>query len=312
MYNKVKKLRSRVFVDNPKNPLLDSFDIKNLKTSKERENTVKKKVSDLLEFEEFIEKESGKSLKKYFIEKGLDQFYSDLDDTLPIIESRIGRCNETYPNWHKLNIFEKIFHLLIEGISTISDYEIHRLKFDETRAFYKMHVYNMRKKTLKENIVNTYNFFKERSENSSSIYYIGPTYGEIANPTENYPETKNKVFINLKKKSNKFLINLSISKLKIEDKFISFKIHKIVSFLYDYSLISLDEYNDFIFGTTDEKRIEYAKFGIGGSLIYRLEKDKQLNNIKLDINGNLTYNEDFNTYKKSIDDFFNFEIDRFF
>jgi len=76
-------------------------------------------------------------------------------------------------------------------------------------------------------------------------------------------------------------------------------------------LISKDEYHIYIYGTTDEKKIELTKYGLSISLISRLEKDDQLKNLSFDKYNNLTANTEFNTFKKSIDDFYRFEINRY-
>ncbi len=43
-------------------------------------------------------------------------------------------------------------------------------------------------------------------------------------------------------------------------------INKFIVFLYDFKIITKDEYNEFIYGTTDEDKIELTKYGltIGG------------------------------------------------
>ena len=115
----------------------------------------------------------------------------------------------------------------------------------------------------------------------------------------------------MKKQSDSRLINLAIVKLKLEDTFISFKINKFVLFLFDFNLITENEYLEFIYGTTDKIKIEFTKYGMNGSLIYRLEKDKQLQNIDFDANGNLVGNNDFNRYKEQVDVFYKYEIERF-
>ena len=81
--------------------------------------------------------------------------------------------------------------------------------------------------------------------------------------------------------------------------------------LFDYKLIDLDEYNLYIYGTTDEQKIALTKYGLNISLISRLSEDGQLSNMSFDSYNNLTANENFYKFLDSVDDFYKFEIKRF-
>lgn len=123
-----------------------------------------------------------------------------------------------------------------------------------------------------------------------------------------------KVAINLKgekPKTDEQLINYSIVKLKIEDDFISFKLNKFIVFLYDFNIISKDEYHEYVYGTTNESKIELTKFGLNIGLIDRLQKDGQLENLEFDQNNNLKSNKEFKEYLTTQNDFQRFEIERF-
>ena len=82
--------------------------------------------------------------------------------------------------------------------------------------------------------------------------------------------------------------------------------------MFDYKLITSDEYNLYIYGTTNQKKIELAKTGLSVSLISRLEEADQLVNIQLDEFNNLQTTEKFETYLSTVNDFYRFEIKRFF
>ena len=81
--------------------------------------------------------------------------------------------------------------------------------------------------------------------------------------------------------------------------------------LYNYELISEEDYNLYIYGTEERKNIDLIKFGLNGNLISRLEDAGQLENISFDESGNIKVNRAFNEFKESIDDFYRFEIERF-
>ena len=120
-----------------------------------------------------------------------------------------------------------------------------------------------------------------------------------------------KVYVDLSTKSDAELINLAIVKLKMEDDFISFKLNKFIVMMFDYKIITNDEYNLYIYGTTDKKKISLTKYGLSISLISRLERDGQLENISFDQFNNLKGNTNFEIFINSIDDFYKFEISRY-
>jgi hypothetical protein len=115
----------------------------------------------------------------------------------------------------------------------------------------------------------------------------------------------------LTSKNETELVNLAIVKLKIEDDFVSFKLNKFIVMLYDYDLISTNEYNEYVYGTTDQHKIELTKIGLNIGLINKLEADGQLKNIFLDEYNNLAANAEFMAYKSSANDFYRFELERF-
>ena len=81
--------------------------------------------------------------------------------------------------------------------------------------------------------------------------------------------------------------------------------------MYDYLIITKDEYHNYIYGTTDENKIELTKFGLTIGLIERLQNDNQLINLSFDENKNLTSNSEFKNYLETLNDFQRFEIERF-
>ena len=323
MFNKIKLLRNRSFSDIIDNPVLDEFDIESIKDSdKDVQQKKRDKVNKLIEYEDFLIKENlttKEKLKQYFIENSFNIFYNDLDFLVEKILESINNKNYLSPVWNDKNIIEKIFTLFIKDFAGkdnfMVDYEFFRLKEESARNYYHTHIEN-RKKSLKENIQIVFNYLKSRknSENPKDhIYYIGTTYGEeIFQSTKYFNELNNsKVAINLKVKKDEELVNYAIVKLKIEDDFISFKLNKFIVFLYDFGIITKDEYNEYVYGTTNEEKIELTKFGLTIGLIDRLQKDQQLINLSFDQNNNLTSNENFQEYLKTLNDFQRFEIERF-
>ncbi|MGB4399894.1 MAG: hypothetical protein WBJ10_11025, partial [Daejeonella sp.] len=87
---------------------------------------------------------------------------------------------------------------------------------------------------------------------------MGSSYGEVSRESTVYERFK-EVYVDLSTKSDQEMINLAIVKLKLEDDFISFKLNKFIVAMFDYKLITSDEYNLYIYGTTNQKKIELAK-----------------------------------------------------
>ena len=51
--------------------------------------------------------------------------------------------------------------------------------------------------------------------------------------------------------------------------------------------------------------------GLTINIINRLDDDKQLENISIDSNNNLSANDKFRHYKDNVDDFYRFELNKF-
>jgi superfamily II DNA or RNA helicase len=308
MTEKIKLLRSRIFEDKIQNPTLESFDIDKLPDD-EKLKPLKIKYE-----EDFIlntpQNEFDK-IKKYLIEVGIYNIYNNGKILIEHILNLTMRIENNKEKWESFNMMDKIYLLFIKGLeNTITEYEFKRLENNDARKYYEMHISNSHKYTLNENINKLYEFFLKKRKTTHE-FYVGKTYGEISKSTEPYPNSRNEVYVNLKEKNKKELINLAIVKLKIEDDFISFQLNKFITMMYDYNLIREEEYNMYIYGTTNKNKSSLRKIGLSGSLISRLEEAGQLDNIKIDEFNNIVVNEQFEKYKNSVDDFYRFEISKF-
>lgn len=313
MENKIRELRSSTFKDDVNNPVLSKYDIEN--QARKNDSGFVEKVKHIQDNEEFIssihEGEKGK-LKTYLIESGIVDHYSDDREMIRSIFLKIRRIKLNHIlgediNWAEFSMLEKINFLFVNGISSIDDYEIKRLENNEARNYYENFILVGRKKSLKENITSQLEFFKKKANSNDPKMFFGGAYGE-----EDYnPNGHNKVFVNLRGKTDKKLVNLAVVKLKMEEDFISFKLNKLIVMLYDYSLIDIDDYNLYIYGTTDENKIAMTKYGLNISLISRLSEDGQLKNLSFDLYNNLVANEEFMQFISKVDDFYRFEVSRF-
>ena len=80
--------------------------------------------------------------------------------------------------------------------------------------------------------------------------------------------------------------------------------------MLDYNQMREDEYERIIYGSNAKMDIQLVKQGLPINLVSRLRNDHQIENIYLDENNNIQCKEEFLEYKKTLDDFLRFEIDR--
>ncbi|MGR6898703.1 DEAD/DEAH box helicase [Rummeliibacillus sp. BSL5] len=310
MENLIKKLRSSVFSDDIKNPILSKFD-----TDKINEDNVREKIKIIKENEDLILTELTDNLdvlKQIFIKSGLESMLSIKKYYLEKLLKRIDNIKVSI-KWGNLDIIDKIYYFYIYGFNreTIIDYETYRLNFNDARNFYRGHIHARKTKNLKENINGTYRYFKQRISNKNAVFYIGLSYGEIAISTDSYQDKNKEVYVDLATKSDAELINLAIIKLKLEDDFINYKLNRLIVVLFELNLISEEEYNNSLYGTNDKNKIDLIKTGLSFNLITKLKNDDQLKNITLDENNNLVSNSEFFDYKNRLNGLYKFEIEKY-
>lgn len=308
METKMSLLRSRVFVDEVENPTLESFDIEKVSEAKA------KKAREIQKNEKFLTAEHESThddVKAYMIQFGLAQFYGDCLEVIDhFVSFNASQREERDGKWKALSMMDKIESLFIRNPENVIDSEVRRLRYPETRRYYESYILVSQKKALNENIKSQVGYFKSLSKSSDSKLYFGSSYGEVAYDSSDEVYSSNRVFVELAGKSDSELVNLAIVKLKMEDDFVSFKLNKFIVMLHDYELISSDEYNRYIYGTTNSQKIALAKFGLSISMISRLDSDGQLANLEFDEYRNLRANYEFKKFLSSVDDFYRFEITR--
>ena len=220
--------------------------------------------------------------------------------------------NKTNKQLLEGDTIDKIYEVFIkEQEENFKDFEIKRLKNEEAINYYKKYMeYN--RKILKERIKQQYDYFKSiKDDPEKRVFYIGESYGEFAKQTDDYEDRNKPVYIDLETKDDKTLLNLAIAKLKIEDDFISYKLSSFVTVLLKIGLIDEDEYNEFIYGTTDINKLNLIKKGLSISLVNRLNEDNQLENLRMDEYNNLLINDDLKNYISELDDYERFEIEKY-
>ncbi len=309
MSNTIEKLRSFDLDDRVENPILVEYNENKLKISddkKEKNRGIIEKESKLFSDDD----SEDATIEKIMIECGIDSYYDNITEVIERIKKVKKEIIEDL-KWKDLNIIDKICYIFIDSIISINDYEIKRLKYIETKDFYKNFI-KMQKFQLKDRIKNQYGYFKSiQYNNEKNEFYIGKSYGEIAKVTDDYKNNFNKVYIKLDTKTDKELLNLAIVKLKIEDDFINYKINGFLQAMLKMEFISQEEYNEIVYGTNDKKKLNLMKKGLTYNLINKFENDNQIENLSFDQYNNIIINDKFKEYRDTLDDFLKFEINKY-
>ncbi|MBZ9731668.1 hypothetical protein LB467_18445 [Salegentibacter sp. JZCK2] len=304
---KIQLLRSRVFKDEIQNPTLKSYDDSKLSDHEKEKNSKLKDDEEFLFNPTTNEKDK---LKQYLIESGIIHYYRDIDSFIELFSDKIIELNNSQ-FWNNLDMLERINYLFLEGYE-ISDYEFIRLSNEPARNYYSNYIYRSRKLSFNQRILNQVRYFESLANNPDPQrrkLYFGDTYGEERYDTA--IENSRPAYINLSRKDKTEKVNLAVVKLKMEDDFISYKLNKFVIMLFDYNLISKDDYNLFIYGTYDEKKISLTKSGLTINLISKLDSDNQLKNIDFDPFNNLIANPEFKSYLEDLNDLHRYELNKY-
>ena len=315
MENKIKLLRSKIFDDNIKNPLLKNYDINKIEPNSQKQIELKDKNKKIQEQEQIIldtNENNDDKIKYVLIKNNVINFYKSSQEFITLIKNNIEICKNDEEFQNK-DIIDKFHIVFVENLDNyIVDYEIKRLKYEEARNFYKLFIRN-NPKPLHEKIIKQYRYFKriQNSANPDKCYYIGEAFGEIKHPTRFYENPKD-VYVNLALKEDKDLINLSIVKVCLEEDFVNYKLNNFFNLMLDLKLISIDEYNETVLGTTNCDKIKLVNLGLSINMVNRLEEDGQLENISYDTFGNLIKNEHINAYFDTLDEYTKFKFEKVF
>jgi superfamily II DNA or RNA helicase len=313
MANKLSLLREHTFKDENKNPLLDNYNVEELKLAKDQLAKQKEKDSKLIEFTEFLINENDTSLEskiKYsFIENNIDDFYWNMESVIPSIIENFKIIS------NRNDVISTIYEVFILNIENqIKDYEIERLKNEKARNYYKNYIDVIQLLSLKDKINNTLKYFEVKAQNENDSHlFIGSSFGEVINPSPKYRNNEylQEVYVNLSGKNRQQLANICLVKIKLEEDFVSFKLKKLITFLYDFELITKKAYFLAVYGTDDENVINLTRIGLGPSIMRVLKENDQIQNISFDQNGNLISNDVFKTFLANQTELFKFEINKY-
>ncbi len=311
MSNKIRQLRTGRFPDEINNPLLLEFDMDKFNIERESDQRKLEIAEKIILEESFVLEEKAISdidkLKKKMIELGMNTVYDISDSLCELLLYRITKKEDMIED----NIITEIQTIFVNDLDAmIINAEFARLKNPDAISYYENFISYSKKKSLKENIENVLSHFKARRESINSLMYMGKSYGEVPYDVRNL--RGNPVYVDLKQKNDTELVNLAIVKLKLENDFINYTVIKFFQLMLDYELISNHYYNDLVYGSNNKTKLNLLKQGLTINVINKLDSDNQIENITIDENNIISGNKQFDEYKETIDDFFRFEIDKYF
>lgn len=302
MGSKIKKMY-QTEEDEVINPLLDHCSTERLKKDKREKADEKNRV--ILEEEQifFSNPQSElEEIQRSLIADGMNQLIRVSTTTADNVLKNIESVNKNQ------TVLELVKDILIDNVEVI-DYAFARLKNKSALRYYAFLLSELKSGNL-STILSSQLAYYEKNRLENPYMYIGSQYGEI-NPYDNLYGRNNKVYVDLRTKSTEELVNLLVVKTKIEQDFISFQYNRAVGFLHDYRIITDDQYNMEIYGTTDEKQINMLNYGISMGILSLLTKNEQLKNIWLDNYGNLIGNNELRMFRNKQDSFIRYELDKY-
>ena len=299
----VERLRTNDIFDNIENPFLENFDEDNVEPEK-KERLEKDKAEEEVYFSD-VSTPDGILYQK-MIALALNSHISLNPNTINQILNRIEKAKKDQ-TFKEKGIVQKVVEIFLNDVA-ITDHEISRLNNKQAIDYYGNYLSVMRRRSLQQNIRYELEYFKERKTSKDPYMFMGSSYGEVPRPDD---EDRKMLYVDLRQKSESEMLNLAIIKLKIEDDFLSYKFNKFVELLHEYELITDEEYNFTTYGTENALEIKLVKQGLPIHLVSKLTNDQQLENLRFDENNIVHCNSKFKTYYDSLDDFYQYQIDKY-
>ncbi len=294
LQNKIRLLRTLEPIDYISNPILPNsknYDEKLVGT----ENLI-------------IEKNELDNLEIILLKNGINFVYTDFSVAVEKIRNNLLSYSKETNKVDMRNIINLIEDIFIKGFvyCDFGDLEVARLVQKPAINFYKNYYPHHYFSDLKNKI----NYFMRAfAQQEEPLYYIGESFGEVPYYSVLYPAPQRKVYVNIKNKTKKELINLAVIKSKIEDDFISFKLTKFVKTLYDLKIINKEDYDEFLYNTRDSEQLKLLKSGLSISAIKFIKESNLESDFKITDIGVIT-TEKFNDILEAQDDYIKFEFNK--
>ena len=318
----VESLRSNI-KDYVKNPLLENSVVNksNLENS-EKILALESNIVNDFDNPSFISRltRSGAQQLLNYTELGLIKLEKIIQET-EIIHNADNVYKEIL-----LKVKEVFFDNFVnEGADRAIDYRyfypnnnVKRLRFEPTINYYSVFIPSSYS-SLKDRVNNLVSYWEDILSSSSDhnknfMQYVGSQFGEKAYQSDDYNDSRAKVYIDLNDyKTREYdMYNIAIIKLQTDDEFVDFEIGLLVNSLREFNIISDDLYNLFMFGTNDIKELQISQLGLSKNLYNTLKKDNQIQNIEFDDFHNPRANHHLREYILSKQGIEKFELEQYF
>lgn len=318
----VESLRSNI-KDSVKNPLLENSVVNksNLENS-EKILALESNIVNDFDNPSFISRltRSGAQQLLNYTELGLIKLENIINET-EIIHNADNVYKEIL-----LKVKEVFFDNFVnEGADRAIDYRyfhpnnnVKRLRFEPTINYYAGFIPSSYS-PLKARVNNLVSYWKKILSSPSDyaenfMQYVGSQFGEKAYQSDDYNDSRSKVYIDLNDyRTREYdMYNIAIIKLQTDDEFVDYEVGLLVNSLREFNIISDDLYNLFMFGTNDIKELQISQLGLSKNLYNTLKNDNQIQNIEFDDFHNPRANHHLREYILSKQGIEKFELEQYF
>lgn len=301
---KIESLRGK-FDDEIKNPLLINSVIN--KSNQEKADEIRISENNI------VENYSNPNFKEKLTIAGAQQILNYTNLGLKKLESSLLSI-EKISNIEILDLVKIIFFDSLEyNVDFNPEFNALRLQWDETINYYKMFISDLKTRSLKDRINKIVTYWKKIEDPNYKIY-VDRSFGEVTFDSENYPDSTNKVYVKLSDhiSDDSYLYNLALVKLQIDEDYLGHEITLLVNTLLKFDVISQVQFDEFFFGTTDEKELEILQLGISRTIFKKLSEENQIENIVFDRFGNAKANEELKIFISDQKGIEKFELEQYF
>ena len=262
---------------------------------------------------EIINNYEHMGFKGKLLTAGAQQVLNYTELGLKIIEGRIAKVAD-YKEVDILTIIQKIFFENLDVQHFTPNASIQRLKQTETLNYYRSFIEALHTYNLNTRINKLVAYWKKREDIINYQIYVGRSFGEKEYISSNYPDPRNKVYVNLIDHiaDEKYLNNLAVIKLQIDEEYVGHEINLLVTTLLKFNIINQAEYDEFFYGTSDSTKIKILQLGLSRGIFNRLSSDEQIKNITFDKYGNAKANNDLEEYIELQKGIVKFELEQYF
>jgi hypothetical protein len=309
--NLIKKLRKNIEDDNEKsdvkNPLLENY--KDKYNSNNEENGV-----EIIQSEKDVLKNDENDYKTKLVKLGLQQFLNYTDQGIKDLENKINDFIS-----YNLSVLESVKRLFFDGFSKETDFNpipiVSRLAKQETINYYEFFNTQRHQNSFSKRVENLVGWWRAKLEGEPQWkLYVGRTWGEEPWVTENYPDSKDLVYIDVKKylADSAKLNNIAITKICIDDEFVNYYISIFANALLELEVIDSNKFNEFMYGTKNSRNVKLYELGVSSNVVKALIDNGQIDNYTFDEFGNLTSNSELEKFIKKQSGYLKFELEQYF